>query len=294
LQNADQELVLTLADEEILKKPEGRSNYELNEDQDKLENIQLIEKSKAQEFQDRKKKKPAYNAYDDTQKNILSQYDDPVAKPTFKIGESGKTDEQEEIKRRLEESGKRIESLEFKTGIASEYYSQQEMEKFKKRSGKKKERKLKSRETETTTEDQNNNNNENNKSNEGNVNMSDKTNELKTENPKIKEPEQILNHLASSDFGNRERRNEMKQKQEQQKREKLDKNYEKAVERANTESRLLFEEEDKILARELSNNKNMKKQNILSIPEEIAQQLKLKKAKFENGNQNRRSIWSWK
>jgi len=87
LQHADEDLVLTLADEPILKRDEGKSEYEINEEGNQLENVMLSERQRIQENLDRKKKKPTYNALDDTKKNILSQYDEPEEKPVFTLGE---------------------------------------------------------------------------------------------------------------------------------------------------------------------------------------------------------------
>lgn len=87
MNHADEDLILTLADEPILKRDEGKGDYEINDEGNKLENVMLSERQRLQENLDRKKKKPTYNALDDSKKNILSQYDEPEEKPLFTLGE---------------------------------------------------------------------------------------------------------------------------------------------------------------------------------------------------------------
>ena len=84
LENADNEMVLTLRDEPILRQEKG--DYELNEADTILENTNLIEKEKTAEYNERRKKKPLYDAFSE-KKDILSRYDEPEEKPAFVIGE---------------------------------------------------------------------------------------------------------------------------------------------------------------------------------------------------------------
>ena len=93
------EHVLTLKDQRILDE-----NCNLNDD-DVLENLDVAEKEKIEVFSERKKKKPRYDVYSqfDKKQNILSQYDDEEAAPTFVIGK-GMTEaerKQREVRRRL-------------------------------------------------------------------------------------------------------------------------------------------------------------------------------------------------
>lgn len=94
-----------------------------------------------------KKKKPVYNAYDNDEfdefgnykpKSLLSQYDDEIEgeqKKSFRLGtdisEERKQANLQSIKEKL--SNKRLESLALPDlTLASEYFSEQEMAKFKK------------------------------------------------------------------------------------------------------------------------------------------------------------------
>lgn len=69
-------MILTLKDTSILKDADN-----INEDTDELESIRLREAETLKRNLELKKKKVTtlYNVHDDSEKSILSQYDDPKA-----------------------------------------------------------------------------------------------------------------------------------------------------------------------------------------------------------------------
>lgn len=127
------QVIMTLRDKDVL-----------NEDEDVLENVNLLDNEKAAKNIENKKNKTNYRPYDDEEfdefgslkhSSLLSKYDEEIEGPkkdVFRIGET--ISSAEAVRRQLEENeaqGKVSLALpEFK--IASEYYTADEMLKFKK------------------------------------------------------------------------------------------------------------------------------------------------------------------
>ncbi|XP_046388910.1 U4/U6.U5 tri-snRNP-associated protein 1 isoform X2 [Ischnura elegans] len=131
-------VVLTLKDKGVL-----------DEEDDVLVNVNLLDEEKYKKNIDRKKQKPhqfGYNVYDDPEldefgnvkKTILSKYDEEIdgeAKKSFELGvddsEEYQRTEMSRIREKLQK--KTLESLNLPSlKLASEYYTEEEMEKFKK------------------------------------------------------------------------------------------------------------------------------------------------------------------
>ncbi|PPD89950.1 hypothetical protein GOBAR_DD13103 [Gossypium barbadense] len=131
-------VVLTLKDQTIL------ADGDLNEDVDMLENIEIGEQKQRDEAYKAAKKKTG--VYDDkfnedpgSEKKILPQYDDPVADEGVTLDERGRfTGEAEkkleELRKRLlgVPTNNRVEDLNNVGKISSDYYTQEEMLRFKK------------------------------------------------------------------------------------------------------------------------------------------------------------------
>ncbi|KAK6229219.1 hypothetical protein SCA6_018170 [Theobroma cacao] len=131
-------VVLTLKDQSIL------ANGDINEDVDMLENVEIGEQRRRDEAYKAAKKKTG--VYDDkfndepgSEKKILPQYDNPVADEGVTLDERGRfTGEAEkklqELRKRLQgvPTNNRVEDLNNAGKIASDYYTQEEMLKFKK------------------------------------------------------------------------------------------------------------------------------------------------------------------
>lgn len=128
------QVILTLRDTDLLE--DGKD--------DVLENVNLVDNEKAAEnVINRKKGLNNYNPYDVGEdgegKNLLSKYDETIdgkAEQKFKIGSSYIDEVQERLKsmREAATNGKVHMSLEDVgiRGFASEFYTEQEMQKFKK------------------------------------------------------------------------------------------------------------------------------------------------------------------
>ncbi|XP_071454399.1 U4/U6.U5 tri-snRNP-associated protein 1 [Hetaerina americana] len=131
-------VVLTLKDKGVL-----------DEDDDVLVNVNLLDEEKYKKNIDRKKQKPhlyGYNVYDEPEldefgnvkKSVLSKYDEEIEgeeKKSFEIGaEDPEEYQKKEINRIREKLQKKtLESLNLPAlKLASEYYTEEEMEKFKK------------------------------------------------------------------------------------------------------------------------------------------------------------------
>lgn len=129
-------LILTLKDKDVL-----------DEEDDVLVNVNMLDDERYKKNLENKKKKNPYNAYDVEEldefgnpkpKSLLYKYDeeiDGVTKKTFVIGETDMT----QFKQRAVESvkaklaNKRIESLmTTQLSLASDYYNEEELAKFKK------------------------------------------------------------------------------------------------------------------------------------------------------------------
>ncbi|KAL0410316.1 UNVERIFIED_CONTAM: SART-1 family protein DOT2 [Sesamum latifolium] len=131
-------VVLTLKDQSIL------ADGDINEEVDMLENVEIGEQKRRDEAYKAAKKKTGI--YDDkfndepgAEKKILPQYDDPVADEGVTLDSSGRFTG--EAERKLEELRRRIqgvstsiqgEDLDSTAKILTDYYTQDEMTKFKK------------------------------------------------------------------------------------------------------------------------------------------------------------------
>lgn len=128
-------LVLTLKDQQVLE-----------EGEDVLVNVNITDEERYQRNIFNKTKKPGYNAYDDDnfdefgfpKKTILEKYDEEIGgtkKDTFTLGINNikdmKQNKLDYVKQRL--ANKRLESLQLtEPKLASEYYNEEELAKFKK------------------------------------------------------------------------------------------------------------------------------------------------------------------
>jgi len=140
-------IILTLKDTPILQDADT-----INEAEDQLENIKISEKERLQRNLLLKKKKPTYSVYDDGSgsKPILSQYDEPTTKPVLSITSTGIIDpakqELDEVRKKLA-LGKNVYNLQYPKALATEYFTQQEMEvKFNKVAAEKKKKLRKKKE----------------------------------------------------------------------------------------------------------------------------------------------------
>ncbi|KAE8692238.1 U4/U6.U5 tri-snRNP-associated protein 1 isoform 3 [Hibiscus syriacus] len=124
-------VVLTLKDQSIL------ANGDINEDIDMLENTEIGEQKRRDEAYKAAKKKTG--VYDDkfhdepgSEKKILPQYDDPITDEGAFTGEAEK--KLEELRKRLQgvTPNNRVEDLNNAAKISSDYYTQEEMLRFKK------------------------------------------------------------------------------------------------------------------------------------------------------------------
>ncbi|XP_034188525.1 U4/U6.U5 tri-snRNP-associated protein 1 [Osmia lignaria lignaria] len=127
-------VILTLKDQEVLK-----------DDDDVLVNVNITDEERYQRNILNKTKKPGYDAYDDDnfdefglpKKSILDKYDEEIEgekKESFVLGANNIKDNKSKldyVKQRL--ANKRLESLILaEPKLASEYYNDQELAKFKK------------------------------------------------------------------------------------------------------------------------------------------------------------------
>ncbi|KAI3443451.1 hypothetical protein Pfo_000116 [Paulownia fortunei] len=131
-------VVLTLKDQSIL------ADGDINQEVDMLENVEIGEQKQRDEAYRAAKKKTG--VYDDkfsdepaAEKKMLPQYDDPVADEGVTLDSSGRFTG--EAERKLEELRKRIQGVSASTHgedlnstgkISTDYYTQEEMTKFKK------------------------------------------------------------------------------------------------------------------------------------------------------------------
>ncbi|KAG4401210.1 hypothetical protein GLYMA_07G220800v4 [Glycine max] len=130
-------VVLTIKDQPIL------ADGDVNEDVDMLENIEIGEQKRRDEAYKAAKKKTG--VYDDkftddpsTEKKMLQQYDDPAAEEGLTLDEKGRFSGEaekklEELRRRLTGvSTNTFEDLTSSGKVSSDYYTHEEMLKFKK------------------------------------------------------------------------------------------------------------------------------------------------------------------
>ncbi|CAD6222898.1 unnamed protein product [Miscanthus lutarioriparius] len=130
-------VVMTLKDQSIL------ANGDINEDADMLENIEIGEQKQRDEAYKASKKKGTYDDKfsDDSlsKKSMLSHYDDQMEDEGVTLDEGGRfTGEAEkkleELRKRIEGNyiQKKTEDLTFTTKMATDYFTPDEMLKFKK------------------------------------------------------------------------------------------------------------------------------------------------------------------
>ncbi|KAM7258688.1 hypothetical protein ACFE04_014429 [Oxalis oulophora] len=131
-------VVLTLKDQSIL------ADGDLNEDIDMLENVEIGEQKRRNEAYKAAKKKPGvyedkFNVDPFSEKKMLPQYDDPIIDEGVALDARGRFTG--EAEKKLEELRKRIQGTSVKTQledlnssgkISSDYYTEEEMLKFKK------------------------------------------------------------------------------------------------------------------------------------------------------------------
>ncbi|XP_054154398.1 U4/U6.U5 tri-snRNP-associated protein 1-like [Oppia nitens] len=129
------QLILTLKDNDVLA-----------EDDDVLENVNLVDDEKANKNIENKLKRPDYKPYDEPEldefgilktKSLLSKYDEELEGPkkeSFKLGISAekKANDIELIRMKLKQEEGKITLFTSKPKIASEYFTEEEMIKFKK------------------------------------------------------------------------------------------------------------------------------------------------------------------
>lgn len=144
----ERDVILTLKDKGVLDE----------DSEDVLVNVNMIDNEKYKKNLENKKKKIVYNAYEEEEfdkygnpieKSLLAQYDetiDGVKKDGFKIGFDNAVERKQMIVQTIKEklARKTLETLEAKElKMASDYYNEEEMTKFKK--PKKKVRKIRTK-----------------------------------------------------------------------------------------------------------------------------------------------------
>nr|XP_043609350.1 SART-1 family protein DOT2 [Erigeron canadensis] len=131
-------VVLTLKDQSIL------ADGDINEEIDMLENVEIGEQKRRNEAYKAAKKKTGvdddkFNEDPGFEKKMLSQYDDPVVNEGVVLDESGRFSG--EAEKKLEELRKRIDGVSVTTRfedltstgkVSTDYYTSEEMMKFKK------------------------------------------------------------------------------------------------------------------------------------------------------------------
>ncbi|EFJ36327.1 hypothetical protein SELMODRAFT_404232 [Selaginella moellendorffii] len=130
------EVVLTLKDSNILA--EG----DINEDADELENVNLTEQTvRSNAYRDAKKKKGTYEDKFqndiNTVKSLLPQYDDAPKDEGIQLDDLGGVNEEsqkrlEEVRLKLQGAALKMQSLLGPENQASDFYTKEEMMKFKK------------------------------------------------------------------------------------------------------------------------------------------------------------------
>ncbi|KAI9314126.1 SART-1 protein [Dichotomocladium elegans] len=149
------EMILTLKDRGILDEEEGGT--------DELSNVQLEDRERLRKNLENKKKKSAYNPYDDEEfilggikKSMLPQYDEDKKPEGFEIGKGGKInvmteeEKQQSVAQKLKEQTLSYEKMQ----EIKDYYTQDEVNlSFKKPKKKKKKEKLRKRIKDNDDED---------------------------------------------------------------------------------------------------------------------------------------------
>lgn len=130
-----QQMILTLKDKGVLE-----------EEEDVLVNVDMVDKEKADKNIENKTKRPEYRPYDEPEfdefgilkpKSLLSKYDEELEGPkkeSFKLGVTAtdRANELEMIRMKLKQEQGRISLEGPKPQLATEYYTEEEMIKFKK------------------------------------------------------------------------------------------------------------------------------------------------------------------
>ncbi|KAK4337390.1 hypothetical protein RND71_043337 [Anisodus tanguticus] len=128
------DVILTLKDSNVL-----------DNEEDVLENVNIVDLEKSNKNVENKLKKPGYNPHEEPEfdiygryqkKSLLSKYDEEIngfKKESFRIGldQSKRLEHLEEIKKVLAKEKNEV-SLEVQSKVASEYYTEEEVIKFKK------------------------------------------------------------------------------------------------------------------------------------------------------------------
>ncbi|CAG2115520.1 unnamed protein product [Medioppia subpectinata] len=129
------QVVLTLKDKDVL-----------DEDEDVLQNVNMIDDSKAKLNIENKAKRPDYKPYDEPEldefgilkkKSLLSKYDEEIEGPkkeSFKLGvtSGNRSNDIEMIRMKLKQEEGKISLFTTRPKIANEYFTEEEMTKFKK------------------------------------------------------------------------------------------------------------------------------------------------------------------
>jgi len=201
------------------------------------------------------KKKPIYDVFNDEKRDILPQYNDPKAPDSFMLDDHGIVDVDARargdwLSSRKEIRGKDLYSLDTEKTITSEFYTQQEMTKFKNLNQKKKKKKIRKKE--------------------------------KLELEPLNDKETTL------DLGSRADSTKMKidQMKEEEQKEKNKIGYNKALEKAKEETQILFEEDqqDAELSKVLQNTREIstkKKLEVAHMTAKFEEKLKNRQHKAE-------------
>jgi len=122
----------------------------LNEEDDELENVMMSEMERRKKNADAAKKTPLYDVYGDssnTQTSLLPQYDEEKKKEAVILDEHGRAVDPEKANKALEEIRKKLHAAQRKQydlqtpsaiSLATDYYTQEEMTTFRKPLKKKK------------------------------------------------------------------------------------------------------------------------------------------------------------
>jgi U4/U6.U5 tri-snRNP-associated protein 1 len=158
----EQDQILTLRDVNILAAKDGK--HVENDAEDTLEDVHVSEAQRRQVNKELSKKKPRYNAYDDKPEDILAKYDEEARiteEKSFRLGvddvkasAAARAERAEQLSKQLNQldggGGKVTEAgaiqydLSYEKGVASDYFTKEEMAaKFRKRKVDKDKKKLK-------------------------------------------------------------------------------------------------------------------------------------------------------
>lgn len=128
------QVILTLRDKDVLDE----------EDEDVLENVNIVDDEKAAKNIENKTKRPDYKPFDDDEfdefnsmkkPSLLNKYDEEIEGPKVNMFRIGSNSHKNDVKNILDPNKISLDFPEFK--IANEYYTEEEMLKFKKPSKRK-------------------------------------------------------------------------------------------------------------------------------------------------------------